>query len=111
VISRNSSRPLSDIEGGIVDILRLGVYQLLRMRVPDHAAVSQTVDLARQYLSAGPAKFINAVLRSVIREGEESRQEALNELPESEKEYDRNTSLETIKLILKLGYTITPPEK
>ena len=64
VISRNSSRPLSDIEGGIVDVLRLGVYQLLRMRVPDHAAVSQTVDLARQYLSAGPAKFINAVLRS-----------------------------------------------
>ena len=85
VISRNSSRPLSEIEGGIVDILRLGVYQLLRMRVPDHAAVSQTVDLARQYLSAGPAKFINAVLRSVIREGEEARQEALNELPESER--------------------------
>lgn len=28
------------------------------------------------------------------------------ELPESEKEYDRNTSLETIKLILKLGYRI-----
>ena len=33
-----------------------------------------------------------------------------DELPESEKEYDRNTSLETIKLILKLGYTITPPD-
>ena len=28
------------------------------------------------------------------------------ELPESEKEYDRNTSLETLKLIIKLGYTI-----
>ena len=34
-----------------------------------------------------------------------------DELPESEKEYDRNTSLETIKLILKLGYTITPPNR
>lgn len=32
------------------------------------------------------------------------------DLPESEKEYDRNTSLETIKLILKLGYKIIPPE-
>lgn len=31
------------------------------------------------------------------------------ELPESEKEYDRNTSLETIKLILKLGYKIVAP--
>ena len=28
------------------------------------------------------------------------------ELPESEKEYDRNTALETIKLIIKLGFTI-----
>lgn len=32
------------------------------------------------------------------------------DLPDSEKEYDRNTSLETIKLILKLGYQILPPE-
>ena len=30
-----------------------------------------------------------------------------DELPDSEKEYDRNTSLETIKLIIKLGYQIT----
>ena len=29
-----------------------------------------------------------------------------DELPESEKEYDRNTSLQTLKLILKLGYKI-----
>ena len=29
------------------------------------------------------------------------------ELPESEKEYDRSTSLEALKLIVKLGYTIT----
>lgn len=32
------------------------------------------------------------------------------DLSESEKEYDRNTSLETIRLILKLGYRIVPPE-
>ena len=29
------------------------------------------------------------------------------ELPESEKAYDRNTALETLKLIVKLGYTIS----
>lgn len=29
-----------------------------------------------------------------------------NELPESEKEYDRNSALATLKLIIKLGYTI-----
>ena len=32
-----------------------------------------------------------------------------DELPESEKEYDRNTALETIKLIIKLGYEIKKP--
>lgn len=30
-----------------------------------------------------------------------------DELPESEKEYDRNTAIETLKLITKLGYKIT----
>ena len=30
------------------------------------------------------------------------------ELPESEKAYDRNTALETLKLIVKLGYTLEP---
>ena len=30
-----------------------------------------------------------------------------DELPESEKDYDRNTAFETLKLIVKLGYTIS----
>lgn len=34
-----------------------------------------------------------------------------DELPESEKEYDRNTSMETLKLIIKLGYKITKADK
>ncbi len=33
------------------------------------------------------------------------------ELADSEKAYDRNTAIETLKLIVKLGYTITPPAK
>lgn len=33
-----------------------------------------------------------------------------NELPESEKEYDRNTALETLKLIIKMGYSIEKNE-
>lgn len=30
-----------------------------------------------------------------------------DELPESEKDYDRNTALETLKLIIKLGYSVS----
>lgn len=33
------------------------------------------------------------------------------QLPEKEKEYDRNTALATVQLIVKLGYTILPPEQ
>ncbi len=34
-----------------------------------------------------------------------------DELPESEKAYDRNTAMETVRLILKLGYRIEPEDK
>ena len=58
-------RPLAQVDPPVLDVLRLGAYQLLRTRIPTHAAVSATVDLARTILSAGPASFTNAVLRKV----------------------------------------------
>jgi 16S rRNA (cytosine967-C5)-methyltransferase len=58
-------RPLDDVDPPVRDLLRLGAHQLLRMRVPTHAGVSATVDLARRVVSAGPVGFVNAVLRKV----------------------------------------------
>ncbi|MCA1712985.1 MAG: rRNA cytosine-C5-methyltransferase [Actinobacteria bacterium] len=58
-------RPLAQVDPPVLDVLRLGAHQLLRMRVPSHAAVSATVDLARRVVSAGPVAFVNAVLRKV----------------------------------------------
>ena len=58
-------RPLAQVDPPVLDLLRLGAYQLLRTRVPPHAAVSATVDLARRVTTAGPAAFVNAVLRKV----------------------------------------------
>lgn len=49
------------------DVLRLGVHQLLSMRVPDHAAISTSVDLVRATVGQGPAGLVNAVLRKVSR--------------------------------------------
>lgn len=49
----------------VLDALRLGAHQLLRMRVPPHAAVGTTVDLVRLRIGAGAAKFVNAVLRKI----------------------------------------------
>ncbi|MEP6696537.1 MAG: transcription antitermination factor NusB [Pseudonocardiales bacterium] len=65
ILARCVDRPLDTLDGPVGDLLRLGAYQLLRTRVPSHAAVSATVDLARTVTSAGPAKLVNAVLRKV----------------------------------------------
>lgn len=61
-------RPLDALDPGIIEVLRLGAHQLLGMRVPTHAAVSETVDVARTVMSAGPSALINAVLRTVSRQ-------------------------------------------
>jgi 16S rRNA (cytosine967-C5)-methyltransferase len=58
-------RPLSKVEAKVLDALRLGVHQLLSMRVPPHAAISTTVDLVRARVSSGASGFANAVLRKV----------------------------------------------
>jgi 16S rRNA (cytosine967-C5)-methyltransferase len=60
-----SSRPLADIETGVLTLLRLGAYQLLRTRIPTHAAVATTVDLARSTGNGRASGFVNAVLRKV----------------------------------------------
>jgi 16S rRNA (cytosine967-C5)-methyltransferase len=68
VIGRLSDRPLSNLDPPLLDALRLGVYQLLFMdSVPDHAAVAETVELAKSAKGAG-YKFANAVLRRATRE-------------------------------------------
>jgi 16S rRNA (cytosine967-C5)-methyltransferase len=68
VIARLSDRPLAKLDPALLDALRLGVYQLLFMdSVPDHAAVAETVELAKAAKGAG-YKFANAVLRRATRE-------------------------------------------
>lgn len=65
VIAAVASRPLASLDPPVLDALRLGVHQLLGMRVPDHAAVSATVGLTRDAIGTGPAQFVNAILRKV----------------------------------------------
>ena len=74
VIALAADRPTGHIDPPVLDALRLGAHQLLGMRVPPHAAVSETVGLARDAVGAGPAQFVNAVLRAVERtEGWDTR--------------------------------------
>ncbi|HZO84878.1 MAG TPA: 16S rRNA (cytosine(967)-C(5))-methyltransferase RsmB [Verrucomicrobiae bacterium] len=65
-------------------LLRLGLYQLFWLdRIPDHAAVNETVELGKRMGFKSQAGFINAVLRAFLRERDATRQR-LNELRERE---------------------------
>ena len=65
IIAACSSRSPAALDPGVLDVLRLGAYQLLRTRIPSHAAVSATVDLARATGSGRASGLVNAVLRRV----------------------------------------------
>ncbi|MEG9248418.1 transcription antitermination factor NusB [Arthrobacter sp. Soc17.1.1.1] len=65
VLARCVDRPLGQLDPAVLDALRIGVHQLLAMRVPAHAALDQTVGLVRAVIGAGPSSLVNAVLRKV----------------------------------------------
>jgi len=54
-----------DYDPAVRDLLRLGCHQLLAMRVPRHAAVDATVELARRAVGPKITGLVNAVLRRV----------------------------------------------
>ncbi|WP_306328938.1 RsmB/NOP family class I SAM-dependent RNA methyltransferase [Streptomyces venezuelae] len=65
IISACIDRPLREVDPPVLDVLALGAHQLLGTRIPTHAAVSASVELARVVLGDGRAKFVNAVLRKI----------------------------------------------
>ena len=84
-ISAISGRSPQDIDPYTKNVLRLGICQILEMNsVPDFAAVNESVKLAR---NKGEAGFINALLRSVV------RQKDCLPLPREDKNYRRYLSV------------------
>lgn len=68
VLSLFLTSPLEKLTPWIRNILRLGVYQILYLeRVPESAAVDESVKLAYQFGHKGVAGLVNAVLRKVSR--------------------------------------------
>ena len=68
IISLYSKIPLKKLSKDVVEILRIGVYQILYMdKIPDSAAVNECVKLAKANKNYKSSGFINAVLRNIIR--------------------------------------------
>ncbi|MGV1086458.1 MAG: RsmB/NOP family class I SAM-dependent RNA methyltransferase [Mycobacterium sp.] len=71
VISAASGRPVDQIDPILLDLLRLGSYQLLRTNVAPHAAVSTTVEQAGVEFDSVRAGFVNGVLRKITSRDEQ----------------------------------------
>ena len=65
LISKVSNRPLAEIEEKVLICVRLGVHQLTQMRIPSHAAIFETVEIAKRAVGKSSGSFVNALLRSI----------------------------------------------
>src|SRR6185312_257127 len=72
IIASAAGRPVERIDSVLLDLLRLGAYQLLRTRVEPHAAVSTTVEQAGIEFDSTRAGFVNAVMRTISSRDEQS---------------------------------------
>jgi 16S rRNA (cytosine967-C5)-methyltransferase len=69
LIERVSARPLQSLDQDVLVILRLSLYQILHLdRVPSAAIVDDAVDLTRAAGKKSATGFVNAVLRSTLRQ-------------------------------------------
>jgi 16S rRNA (cytosine967-C5)-methyltransferase len=65
IIAAAAGRPVTDFQPAVLDLLRLGVHQILAMRVPARAGVAASVDLAAVTVGERVTGLVNAVLRRV----------------------------------------------
>lgn len=68
ILAAASGRPAGDLQPALIDVLRLGCHQLLSTRIPQHAAVAASVELARDRIGERVTGLVNAVLRKVARQ-------------------------------------------
>ena len=69
IIKRYSSIRIKKISPWIINILRMGIYQIAFLdKIPESAAVNESVKLAKKYGHEASAKFTNAILRKITKD-------------------------------------------
>lgn len=72
-LTKYLNRPLEKVDKKILAVLHVAVYQIFFLdRVPNSAAVNEAVELTKKFVNIGASKFVNGVLRSMIREPQKS---------------------------------------
>ena len=72
------SKPLKTKDYDVVLLILTGLYQLIEMRIPDHAAVSETVKVTKALKKHWAKNFVNAVLRNYQRQAEQLTENVKN---------------------------------
>ena len=62
-----SHRPLDELDLQMLIVLRMGLFQLIDLKMPPHAAIYETTELAKAVLGKSAASFVHAILRSAER--------------------------------------------
>ena len=96
VIEAGANRKITAIDRNSLLILRMATHQLFNMRIPAHAAINESVDLAKKIIDQGAGGFVNGILRRVT---EKSSTQWLEQL-------QQNSSDETEKLALQYSHPV-----
>ena len=122
IAGKFTDRPFNELDPKIQDLLRMGIYQLTQMRIPDHAAVGETVEVARMVAGDSKSSYVNAILRKVS--GDKAQLAELDLLPIVEKLsikyshpiwivnafYDQLKSWESVEQLLDADNQATRPD-
>ncbi|HEY0090149.1 MAG TPA: transcription antitermination factor NusB, partial [Candidatus Lokiarchaeia archaeon] len=97
LISLYSKLEIKKIEPQVLNILRISAYQLLFLsRVPAYSILNESVQIVKKYISLSSSKFVNAVLRSISRQG--------NLVSFVNKKIEENIQDKILKLSLKYSF-------
>lgn len=67
IIKQFSKQKIAKIPDMVLDLVRMSVYQIFYMDVPDHAVVNEAASMAKNNFHIGIVSFINGLLRGIIR--------------------------------------------
>lgn len=78
IIADCSGRPTAKLDPRVLDVLRMGAYQALKMRTDSYAAVNTSVELVRSVAGEAPVGLVNAVMRKISGRSDEEWVRALS---------------------------------
>jgi 16S rRNA (cytosine967-C5)-methyltransferase len=87
LIAKVTGRPIEDIDHQALVVLRLGAHQLVTLRTPGHAAIFETVELAKKVLKQSAVGFVNAALRRISEKSYDQWLQILQRADLSEDDY------------------------